>query len=146
MKYYILVLTILISGLSVSQNHYLNIQKKHIVEGYDVVAYFENKAIKGSKDFEVVHNDASFLFSSKANAEKFKSNPEAYIPQYGGYCAYAIAKKGKKVKVNPETFEIRNNELYLFYNKGKTNTLKFWLNENTLDLIKKANTNWLKII
>ncbi len=146
MKNYFFLFSFLISSFAIGQNANFNVQKKYVAEGYDIVAYFDNKAIKGLKEFKVDYKGASFLFSSKVNAEKFKLNPEAYIPQYGGYCAYAIAKKGKKVKINPKTFEIRNDKLYLFYNQGKNNTLQFWLNENPVKLIKQADINWLKII
>ena len=65
-----------------------------------------------------------------------------YVPQYGGYCAYAIADKGKKVSIDPETFEIRDGKLYLFYNAWGTNTLKMWLKEDVKGLQEKADKNW----
>ena len=57
-----------------------------------------------------------FKFSSQKKVLKFKGNRDKYLPQYGGFCAYAIAEKGKKVSVDPETFEMRDGKLYLFYN------------------------------
>lgn len=55
-----------------------------------------------------------------------------YLPQYDGYCAFAVAKMNKKVAVNPETFRVDDGKLYLFYNdfwKGKPfNTIVPWLN------------------
>jgi len=69
-----------------------------------------------------------------------------YMPQYGGYCAYAIAKKGEKVSINPKTFEIRDNKLYLFYDMFFTNTLDMWLENNPEQLKKQADDNWIKII
>ena len=66
------------------------------------------------------------------------------MPQYGGYCAYAIAKDGKKVGVNPKTFEIRDGKLYLFYNSWGVNTLKKW-QEDAIEFQKKADKNWVDI-
>jgi len=64
------------------------------------------------------------MFSTKENLETFKKMPKKHMPQYGGYCAYAIGKNGEKVSINPKTFEIRDGKLYLFYNSWGTNTLK----------------------
>jgi len=68
-----------------------------------------------------------------------------YVPQYGGYCAYAIAKNGKKVSINPKTFEIRDDKLYLFYNSWGTNTLDMWVKQGPEALQKKADSTWEKI-
>ena len=35
-----------------------------------------------------------------------------------------MVKAGKKVTINPESYEIRKGKLYLFYNAYFTNTLK----------------------
>lgn len=86
-----------------------------------------------------------YKFSTQKNLAIFNENPEKYIPQYGGYCAYAVAIKSDKVSIDPETFEIRDRKLYLFYNAWGTNTLKFWQNEAPAELINKANKNWEKI-
>ena len=117
----------------------------YIAEGYDVVAYFNNNAVKGNKKFTSTHDAIKYKFSSQENLDVFNANPKKYIPQYGGYCAYAIATKGKKVSINPKTFEIRDGKLYLFYNSWGTNTLKLWDKESPTDLVKKANTNWERI-
>ena len=75
----------------------------------------------------------------------FQKNPKKYIPQYGGYCAYAIGKSSEKVSINPKTFEIRNDKLYLFYNSWGTNTLKPWKQETPEKLKNQADINWIKI-
>ena len=101
------------------------LNKKHFnlddglaIKGYDPVAYFtSNKAVKGSKDLAVYSQGATYYFSSAANKELFKANPSKYLPEYGGWCAYAMGAKGEKVNIDPETFKIVNGKLYLFYNK-----------------------------
>ena len=95
----------------VSQSIDYNIQKGYVAEGYDVVSYFENEAVEGKKEFKTTYENASYKFSSEDNLNTFLNNPKKYIPQYGGYCAYAIAEKAKKVKIDPETFEIRDGKL-----------------------------------
>jgi YHS domain-containing protein len=130
-----------ISSVFAQQIDY-NIKKGYVVDGYDVVAYFNNEALEGDKNFTAEYDGAKFKFVSQKNLDIFKSNPEKYIPQYGGYCAYAVADKGEKVEINPKTFEIRDGKLYLFYNAWGTNTLKLWLKEDVKGLQKKADKNW----
>ena len=128
-----------------SQKTDYNTKKGAIANGYDVVAYFSNKAIKGSKKITTKYDGVSFRFATKKNLQTFTENPTKYIPQYGGYCAYAIGKTGKKVSINPTTFEIRDGKLYLFYNLWGTNTLNLWLKEDVENLKKQADINWNKI-
>ena len=142
----LLFLFFLVSLTAFSQKNNYNLKKGYVANGYDVVSYFNNKAEEGKNEFVVEFKGVKLKFSSKQNLDKFNKSPKKYIPEYGGYCAYAIGAKGKKVSINPETFEIRDGKLYLFYNKGKTNTLNLWLNEGAEDLQKKADINWQKFI
>ena len=134
-----------ISSVVYSQQNY-NLKKGYVAEGYDVVEYFNNKSVKGSKKYTAVFDGIKFKFISAKNVETFKLNPEKYIPQYGGYCAYAIGKSAEKVSVNPKTFEIRDGKLYLFYNAWGANTLKLWINEGAENLKEKADKNWKKLV
>ena len=135
----------IVGALVHAQTTDYNTKKGYAAEGYDVVAYFDNKAQEGLKEFSTEHDGVKYKFSSQANLDKFEGNPSKYTPQYGGYCAYAVAVSGKKVSVNPETFEIRDGKLFLFYNAGKTNTLELWLKEAPEQLKVKADKNWKKI-
>ncbi len=137
------ILLLLVSTTTFAQKY--NIKKGVIASGYDVVNYFNNKATKGNKDFSVKHDNVIFYFSTKKNKNIFKKNPEKYVPQYGGFCAYAIGKTGKKVSINPKTFEIRDGKLYLFYNSWGTNTLELWQNEGVKKLKEQADKNWIEI-
>lgn len=56
------------------------------VKGYDPVAYFiEGQPIKGKKKFEFEWNGVKWRFANAKHLELFKSDPEKYAPQYGGY-------------------------------------------------------------
>jgi YHS domain-containing protein len=141
MKYFIvLYFTILSSAFSQTIDY--NTKKGFVAAGYDVVAYFNNDAIEGSKSYATTFDGVKYKFSSQKNLDTFVKNPTAFIPQYGGYCAYAVAISSKKVSVNPETFEIRDGKLYLFYNSWGNNTLEKWKKENVKGLQKKADLNW----
>ncbi len=145
MSKYVYSLFFLISFTMVAQKTDYYEKKGVAIEGYDVVAYFDGNAKKGAKELSAMHDGTKFLFSSEENLKRFKQNPENYLPQYGGYCAYAVALKGKKVKVDPKTYEIRDGKLYLFYNAWGTNTLTLWQEEGAETLKEKADANWLKL-
>lgn len=145
MKKLVFLLLFVSTSLLAQKNHY-NLKKGFVAEGFDVVAYFANKAIEGNKKYTAEFDGVKFKFSSKKNLEAFKKNPKKYVPAYGGYCAYAIGAKAKKVSIDPKTFEIRDGKIYLFYNSWGTNTLTLWQEEGADNLKKKADKNWLKII
>lgn len=122
-----------------------NLEGNLAIDGYDPVAYFKsNKAIKGKKDLAVSHQSIIYYFSSVENKETFKKNPSHYEPEYGGWCAYAMGEKGEKVSIDPETFKIVDNKLYLFYNRFFNNTLKSW-NKDEARLKTSADAHWKKI-
>ncbi|WP_375323708.1 YHS domain-containing (seleno)protein [Flagellimonas sp. GZD32] len=145
MQKLILIFILVFGANGQAQSIDYNTKKGFAANGYDVVAYFEGEAKEGDKEFIAIYDGINYKFSSKDNLEKFKMNSETYLPQFGGYCAYAVAVSGKKVNINPETFEIRDGKLYLFYNQGKNNTLQFWLNESPNKLKDQADKNWEKI-
>jgi YHS domain-containing protein len=114
--------------------------------GYDFVAYFTDHApVKGSKEFVHEINGVKYHFASAQHKELFKSNPEKYLPVCDGYCAWGVAEKGIKVPVNPLTYKIINDKLYLFFNgmlNGKPlNTLPEW-NKNESTLLSQLPTKW----
>ena len=62
-------------------------EKGLAVGGYDVVAYFSNKATKGDTKITAKHGDATYQFVNTANRDAFKKNPTKYLPEFGGFCA-----------------------------------------------------------
>jgi YHS domain-containing protein len=127
-------------GFSQTIDYYT--KKGYVAQGYDVVSYFNNEAVEGDSKFSVTLDGVKYKFTSQDHLDLFKTNPEKYIPQYGGYCAYAMGESGKKVGIDPKTFEIRDGKLYLFYNAWGTNTLELWLENDVKGLQKKADQNW----
>ena len=123
-----------------------NLENKVALEGYDPVSYFkQNKAIKGKKEFSSTYDGIIYNFASQADKDLFMKSPASYEPEYGGWCAYAMGNAGEKVEIDPATFKIVDNKLYLFYNAYFNNTLKSW-NKDQTNLNKKADLNWKKII
>ncbi len=112
------------------------------VQGHDPVAYFTvGEAVKGSKDFKTTYQGAEFRFVSAENLATFEADPAAYAPQYGGYCAWAIAQ-GSLAKGNADYWAIVDGKLYLNYNKK---VQKDW-NEDRAGFITTADTNWPTIL
>jgi YHS domain-containing protein len=113
-------------------------QNNLAIRGFDPVAYFlEDKAVKGSKDFKWEWQEATWQFASNEHKELFMNNPEAYAPQYGGYCAYAVAQNST-ASVDPEQFAIVEGKLYLNYNKK---IQQRWLGDIS-KFIEDADKNW----
>ena len=46
----------------------------------------------------------------------FAANPQKYTPEYGGFCAYGVAK-GAKAPIDPAAFTVVDGKLYLNYDK-----------------------------
>jgi len=135
------------SGIDVTKTDHYNLNNQLAIKGYDPVAYFiQNKAIKGTPQFTHQHNSVKYQFSSNENLMKFKTNPDRYEPQYGGWCAYAFAIDGGKVSINPKRFKIIDDKLYLFYDTLLgPNTLKKWNKADDAEQIIKANRRWAEI-
>jgi hypothetical protein len=51
---------------------------------------------------------------------------------------------GNKVKIDPETFKIKDGHLFLFYNFRFNNTLIDW-NKEEAQLFGQAESEWKKI-
>lgn len=113
------------------------------LEGYDPVSYFQKTAIKGNQNIKSFYDGATYFFANSANKAAFDKKPTYYVPQYGGWCAYAVGKTNENVDINPTTYKIKDGKLYLFYNKLFTNTLDLW-NKDEQNLLNKAEQNWKK--
>lgn len=115
------------------------------IGGYDVVSYFSEGATKGKKSISTTHDGATYYFSSRENLASFKADPDKYLPQYGGFCAWGVAEKKSMFPINPETFDIVDGKLYLFFDgdfQGKPLNTKIPWNAETSKLVNSADKNW----
>jgi YHS domain-containing protein len=138
MKNAIVLLTaLLISTAAYSQNAVF-IKSGEAINGYDPVAYFKSgKPVKGRDAFTLKWNGADWKFASQENLNDFKTNPEKYAPQYGGYCAYGTSEN-HKAPTSPDAWSIVNGKLYLNYN---TDVQKKWKQDQKMH-IERADKNW----
>ena len=109
---------------------------------FDPVSYFQGKPAKATSQFEYNHEGIFYYFVSDANREEFKKNPGKYEPMYGGWCAYTLATTGERVKIQPTSYKIIDNKLYLFYNFSNDNRLAKWLQGDAKKLKTAADKAW----
>lgn len=135
------LLAISISGLAVYAGSPVDAINKNrqgvAIQGYDPVAYFMNNAAKGQPQYTAEYGGAKYFFSSQANRELFTKNPESYLPQFGGYCSWAVGH-GYTADVDPEAWKIVDGKLYLNYNKS---VQKKWEQDQSKWIIEAAR-NW----
>ena len=112
------------------------------VGGYDPVAYFtEGKPVEGKPDITLVHEGATWRFATTANRDAFQKEPAKYAPQYGGYCAWAVAQ-GYTAKGDPKQWSIVDGRLYLNYSQSVRTR---WESDKAAQ-IKKGDRNWPTVL
>lgn len=108
------------------------------IRGTDPVAYFTvGQPVPGSEQFTHSWQGVTWRFSSAENRDLFIANPQQYAPQYGGFCAYAIAQ-GYAASIVPEAWSIVDGKLYLNFS---LNVRQRWESDIPSN-IAKANQNW----
>jgi len=87
------------------------------IRGHDPVAYFtEGRPVRGSAEHVAEWNGATWQFASAQNRDAFLADPEAYAPQFGGFCAWAVAE-GYTASIDPDAWRIVDGRLYLNYSR-----------------------------
>lgn len=82
--------------------------------GADVVAYFsENRFVQGLPEYRSEVEGVDFHFASPEHKAMFDADPDAFIPQYGGYCTNGIVF-GIPWGGNAEDFIVHDGRLYIF--------------------------------
>ena len=121
---------------------YTGLVKGIAVGGYDPVAYFnDSKPVSGSPSITLMHDGATWRFTSEVNRDAFRAEPTRYAPQYGGYCAWAVSQ-GYTAKGDPNAWKIVGGKLYLNYDKRVQSTWEKAAEAN----IVKADANWPKVL
>ena len=108
------------------------------IGGYDPVAYFTNgQPTKGSTKYSFQWKGVTYRFASAENLQRFKADLEKYLPQYGGYCAYAMSLD-RIADIDPYRWAIVGGKLYL--NNGFIAQDLWSLNKS--GNIASADHNW----
>ena len=122
-----------------------NLDKGLALQGYDPVAYFAEgggKPREGSKRITHTHEGVTYRFATDANKKLFVGAPERFEPAYGGWCAWAMSE-GQRAPIDPESFRVFRNRLFVFYDGLFNDTRSKWLKDEA-GRMAKADKNWKK--
>ena len=109
--------------------------------GYDTVAYFtDRQARPGDPEYGVRWRGAMWFFVSDEHMERFEMDPTSFLPQYGGFCAYAAAR-GEIRAADPTAFALRDGKLYLVHDLAD---LGLWTADADR-LVPRADAIWPSI-
>lgn len=85
-----------------------------MLRGNDPVAYFATGGpVPGRGDIKTEHRGLTYRFANDENRRQFITNPEHYVPQFGGFCAQAMAY-AVPAPADTGSFKIIDGKLYLF--------------------------------
>ena len=111
------------------------------LKGYDAVAYIQDgQATPGESQYSYDWGDTTWQFASADNKALFEHNPEAYAPQFGGFCSFA-ASKGFTADISPDAWHVVDGKLYVFADKNVQEEWVDGIGEGTLEA---STSNWAK--
>jgi YHS domain-containing protein len=121
----------------------VNVDSKGVIlKGYDVVAYFnQNKAVKGSPQYQTTYQGAIYYFSSAADLAAFKKDPARYAPQFGAFCANGVKTKALNDS-DPTVFFIIKGKLYVCESQAAEKDFR----SHEDDDVVTAERNWYQLI
>ncbi|WP_409432499.1 YHS domain-containing (seleno)protein [Litorimonas sp. RW-G-Af-16] len=140
-------LTLTVSPLAVTSAHaeepeiYTSWRNNLAVQGYDVMSFYAGTPQLGKAEFKTEYAGAEWQFVNQGNLDLFQMNPEMFIPEYGGYCAWAVAK-GKLAKGSPDYYYVEDGKLYLNFN-GR---IKRRWDKNRDGFVALADAKWPAIL
>lgn len=112
------------------------------LQGYDPVAYFtQGTALRATGTIRHTYRGIQYFFRCDKHLNIFKTTPQAFEPQYGGWCAFAMSQSSQKVKADPQVFVIYEGQSYFFQNKAKRQQ---WLDNQRRKA--RADEHWLALI
>jgi YHS domain-containing protein len=117
---------------------YTRLLSRVAVGGYDPVAYFtDGRPVRGTTEHRMTYRGYEYRFSSAGHLAAFRANPTRYLPQFGGYCAWAVSQ-GYTASADPTNWRIVDGKLYLNYNDE---VQRRW-EQDIPGHIRRANANW----
>jgi YHS domain-containing protein len=123
-------------------------------QGYDYTNYTATN-ISDTTNYTSIYDGYEYFFESNENLELFEAAPEAYIPQYGGFCTYGIGLEycnnggwywdaACRVLGPPSsmtTWMIKHDKLYFLY--PSDTIMKFMYDNVYFDvIIASADMRW----
>lgn len=113
------------------------------IGGTDPVAYFTHaRPIAGDPAMAHDWNGATWRFVDAVHREAFAAAPQDYAPQYGGFCAWAVAAKGELYSTQPENWSVVDGRLYLNFD----DTVQQTWNGDRAGFIRQADLRWPRLV
>jgi YHS domain-containing protein len=117
---------------------YTGLLSRTAISGYDAVAYFtDGRPVRGTAEHRTTYQGYEYRFASAEHLAAFRADPARYLPQYGGYCAWAVSQ-GYTASADPTNWRIVDGKLYLNYNDE---IQRRWEGDIP-GHISNANANW----
>ena len=115
-----------------------------MLHGYDPMGpFYKNKALPGNGRFRAKWGGGTYWFSSAEYRRWFLSDPDRFVPRYGGFCAMAVTR-GKKVDADPNFYVRRASGVYLFANNEE---MRAWLSDEAAhEALAKARWEQIQFI
>jgi len=134
-----MLITVTVNAQPSKEQYFNNLDDRGVIlDGYDPVAFYtDSKPVKGIAEFQTTYQGAIYYFSSSDHLALFKSNPEKYKPQFGGWCAYAVSL-GRTAPIDVNNFSIVDGRLFLQHNQRAVNG---WKKDVTGNIVK-ADKYW----
>lgn len=119
-----LAVAVVLSGCATTMDsgEAINVDEAGItLSGADTVAYWsldrDADAVIGSEELTTTWRSAEWRFSATENRDAFAEVPADYAPEFGGYCAMAMAD-GNLAAPDPDAWTIYEGNLYVFARKA----------------------------
>ena len=111
------------------------------MHGTDPVSMFAGDApAQGDAVYTSTHDGVDYYFASADAQEAFASDPQTYLPQFGGFCAFGVFV-GKKLDGDVRYADVVEGKLYLFVNAAILEKYR----EDPQAVIAGANAKWPEI-
>ena len=112
------------------------------IGGYSPVSYLSRgRAEPGSPLHKAEHEGVTYFFTDARQVTAFKSDPQEYLPAYGGYCAFGCSVESNFVP-DPTSFEIIDGRTHLFLKNEEVDARQLWNEADERDVRSKANAYW----
>lgn len=108
------------------------------VQGFDTTAYLRHgEPRRGTPTFEIEHNGATWRFATAEEAALFEADPDAYAPQFGGYCTRAMSE-AEIAPGKARIWRLHEGKLYLFFGSAGADLF----DEDPVGMIARAAAHW----
>ncbi|RKT32574.1 hypothetical protein BXY70_1922 [Roseovarius halotolerans] len=112
------------------------------LHGVDPVSMFGDQGpVVGDATHAMTHDGIDYYFATAKAKQAFEANPAAYLPQFGGFCAYGVFVD-KKLDGDVRYADIVEGKLYLFVNAAILEKYR----EDPQAVIAGANAKWPGIV